>query len=292
MLLVKKYKAIFFDWDGTAVVSRKASPDKVIAPMKALLQKGIPLIIISGTTYDKIAGGKLESYFTPAELKNLFLGLGRGAYNYRFNEEGQPVIWKNLVPPMPELLKIHEICFAIHQELLGKYGFQTDIVFSRPNYCKIDLMVESDRGEQLFLQNGELEALERVLEKYGIISGLHGLMSLSHEIAKERGMALCITSDAKFLEIGISDKSNNVNDILQMLMAERDITPEECAYWGDEYVGLGENLFGSDSFMITELSKGGDFFDVSETEGDRPENVTCLGNGVDTFREFLINQVG
>ena len=34
---MKKYKAIFFDWDGTAVVSRKASADQVAKPMKRLL---------------------------------------------------------------------------------------------------------------------------------------------------------------------------------------------------------------------------------------------------------------
>lgn len=129
--MLKKYKAIFFDWDGTAVLSRKASAREAIEAMRPLLQKGIKLVIVSGTTIENIAGGKLESFFTEAELENLYLGLGRGAYNYTFRD-GKPYVFKSMVPPKQELLKIHRICFEIHQELKEKYNFDTDIVFSRP----------------------------------------------------------------------------------------------------------------------------------------------------------------
>jgi hydroxymethylpyrimidine pyrophosphatase-like HAD family hydrolase len=287
MRRLKQYKAIFFDWDGTAVTSRKASPEPVIGPMKALLQKGVPLVIISGTTYENIAGGKLESYFAPQELQSLFLGLGRGAFNYRYDENGKPVVWKNRVPSKEELLKIHEVCFGIHQRLLGDYDIRTDIVFSRPNYCKIDLMVENDRGESLFMQGGEIEALKRHLEAHGVTGGLRELLALSDMLAQEHGMKLSATCDAKYLEVGPTDKSDNVDDILAMLVEERGIRPEDCAFWGDEYIGADESLFGSDSFMITEKSKAGDFYDVSETDGKRPENVTRIGGGVGAFIGFL-----
>jgi hydroxymethylpyrimidine pyrophosphatase-like HAD family hydrolase len=287
---MKQYKAIFFDWDGTAVTSRKASPEPVIGPMKALMQKGVPLVIISGTTYDNIAGGKLESYFAPQELQSLFLGLGRGAFNYRYDESGKPFIWKNRVPEKEDLLKIHEVCFEIHQQLLKEHDIRTDIVFSRPNYCKIDLMVESDRGDSLFMQGGEIDALKRHLTAHGVTGGLRELLELSDVLAQKHGMKLSATCDAKYLEVGPSDKSDNVDDILAMLEQERGIKPEDCAFWGDEYVGVDDSLFGSDSFMITEKSKAGDFFDVSDTAGKRPENVKPLGGGVETFIAFLRGQ--
>lgn len=47
------------------------------------------------------------------------------------------------------------------------------------------------------------------------------------------------------------------------------IKPEECTYWGDEYVGIEKDIFGSDSFMKTEKSQNGDFYDVSEVTGER-----------------------
>lgn len=62
---MKKYKAIFFDWDGTAVLSRKAPADEAVKAMKPLIQKGIRLVIVSGTTIENIAHGELETLFTP-----------------------------------------------------------------------------------------------------------------------------------------------------------------------------------------------------------------------------------
>ena len=33
----KKYKAVFFDWDGTAVLSRKAPVEEIVGAMRPLL---------------------------------------------------------------------------------------------------------------------------------------------------------------------------------------------------------------------------------------------------------------
>ena len=182
--MLKKYKAIFFDWDGTAVMSRRAPVDQAVAAMRTLLQKGIKLIIVSGTTIENIAGGKIESYFAEEELKNLYLGLGRGAYNYSF-KDGIPYIFKNMVPDKGEILKIHQICFEIHQTLKEKYDFDTDIVFSRPNYCKIDLMVENQRGDNLFMQEDELGCLRETLKEHGMEDGLSGLIYLAKQTGKK-----------------------------------------------------------------------------------------------------------
>ena len=48
---MKHYKAIFFDWDGTAVLSRKAPVEDAVNAMRPLLDKGVKLCIVSGTTY-------------------------------------------------------------------------------------------------------------------------------------------------------------------------------------------------------------------------------------------------
>ena len=65
---------------------------------------------------------------------------------------------------------------------------------------------------------------------------------------------------------------------------------EDCSFWGDEFVEIEHELYGSDSFMYTEKSKAGDFFDVSAIEGNRPEAVKVLGGGVETFLTFLKEQ--
>lgn len=286
----RKYKAIFFDWDGTAVMSRKAPVEETVAAMRPLLEKGVRLVIISGTTYENIAGGAIENYFTKEQLNNLYLGLGRGAYNYAF-QEGKPYIFSHKIPDKELLEKIHRVCFEIHMELKNRYDFNTDIVFSRPNYCKIDLMVDNNRGDKLFMQENELDMLKESLKSHGIEGGLQALMELSIKMGEKYGMEAAPTCDAKYLEVGISSKSNNADAILEKLqMGDSGLEPKDCCFWGDEYVGMEEGIFGSDSFMYTDKTKAGDFFDVSNVSGKRPEGVVVLGGGVDTFLEFLREQ--
>lgn len=287
---MKKYKSIFFDWDGTAVMSRKAPVTEAVEAMKPLLEKGVKLAIISGTTYENIAGGAIENYFTSKQLDNLYLGLGRGAYNYSF-KAGKPYVFSHMIPEKEMLGTIHRICFEIHMELKMKYDFDTDIVFSRPNYCKIDLMVDNNRGDNLFMQENELEMLKEKLKAHGIEGGLQALMDLSSEIGEKYGVEVAPTCDAKYLEVGISSKSNNADTIFKKLQElDSDLTASECSFWGDEYVGIEAGIFGSDSFMYTEVTKDGDFFDVSNVTGERPKKVKVLGGGVNTFLNFLKEQ--
>ncbi|MDZ5129736.1 HAD hydrolase family protein [Clostridium perfringens] len=286
----KGYRAIFFDWDGTAVTSRKAPVDEIVSRMKGLLNKGIKLAIISGTTIENIAGGRLQDYFTEKELENLFLGLGRGAYNYKFNKNKNLELFNSMIPEKSVLLDVHKACFDIHMKLLEDYDYKTDIVFSRPNYCKIDLMVDNNRGEQLFLQENEVDILKENLTRHGFNEGILELIKISEEIGEKYGLDLVVTTDAKYLEVGVSSKSDNVNTILRYFKDEFGILPEECSFWGDEYIGIDEGLYGSDSFMITDSSKSGDFFDVSNLKGKRQEEVIILSGGVERFLEFLSSQ--
>ena len=285
----KKYKAIFFDWDGTAVLSRKAPVEDVVAVMRPLLDKGIALVIVSGTTIENIAGGKLADYFTKEQLAHLYLGLGRGAFNYRY-DNGQESVFSDMLPDKKLLSDIHRICFDIHMELLEKYGLNTDIVFSRPNYCKIDLMVANQRGDNLFMQENELDMLKECLKEHGVTGGLQGLLDISVAAGAKYGIEVKPTCDAKYLEVGISSKSDNVDCILEYLEENYGIHAEECSFWGDEYVGIEEGIYGSDSFMRTEKTKAGDFYDVSNVTGNRPEGVEPLGGGVDRFLRFLKEQ--
>ena len=281
---MKQYKAIFFDWDGTAVLSRKAPVDEAVNAMGPLLEKGVKLAIISGTTYENIAGGKLESYFSPKQLQNLYLGLGRGAYDYGFDEAGKPVILKNRVPDAKGILAIHDACYQIHRVLLEQYGMNTDIVFSRPNYCKIDLMPDSNRGNNLFLQEGEAAKLRLILTSHGIES-IETLIKMAESFGTEE-MPLRATTDAKYLEVGPTGKNDNADALFERFGFDA----EDCCFWGDEFIGVTDSIFGSDAGMMTEKTGKGDFFDVSDLEGIRPRQVKRLGGGIQTFLRFLTEQ--
>ena len=80
--------------------------DQAVAAMKPLLNQGVRLVIVSGTTIENIAGGRIEKYFSEKELDNLYLGLGRGAYNYAFRD-GEPFLFHDMLPDAENLEKIH-----------------------------------------------------------------------------------------------------------------------------------------------------------------------------------------
>lgn len=282
---MKRYKAIFFDWDGTAVTSRTAPTDAIVKAMVPLLDAGVRLAIISGTTYDNIAGGNLHRCFTSAQLNYLYLGLGRGALDYGFTN-GDPIVLHSRIPETEGILHIHDACYRIHRLLLEKYRINTDIVFSRPNYCKIDLLTNQDRGESLFLQAGEVALLDTVLHDHGI-DGAKYLIELAESFGTSDD-PLKATTDAKYLEVGSTGKCDNVDAFMELFSS--DIRPEDCCFWGDEFVGVSDQVFGSDSGMITARTRMGNFFDVSNLSGDRPMGVCHLGGGVNRFLQFLDEQ--
>lgn len=285
-----KYKAIFFDWDGTAVESRKAPADEVAGLMKPLLAKGIVMIIISGTTYDKIADGKLHRYFTEAELENLHLGLGRGALNYSF-KNGELMLHEETGLNLDPKLKVHESVFKIHQYLLENYSLNSDIVFTRPDYCKLDLMSEYSRNDRLYLQEGEIERLESFLKGQGIEGGLKETIAIAEEIGSTGEIKLKVTTDAKYLEIGPTTKSDNVDYFVDHVLMAQNISLEDVCFWGDEYSYLADGIPGSDSYMVTEKTKKGHFFDVSKTSGVLPKEILPMGGGTETFKSFLKEQL-
>ena len=62
--------------------------------------------------------------------------------------------------------------------------------------------------------------------------------------------------------------------IFGRIQEETGIRPEECAYWGDEYVGVEDGIFGSDSFMHTPVTAAGDFLTYPRSAA-RPARTGC-----------------
>lgn len=278
------YKAVFFDWDGTAVPSRYADASRVLSAMEKVLRKGIKLIIVSGTTYENICGGKLEQLLPKEALQNLYLGLARGNFDYGYDEEGRLKLCTDATPNEEETLRLHDAIYAIHRHLLKENHYRTDVVFSRPNYCKVDLMVENTRGaDQAFIQADEVEKVNAILREHQVEGGLPGLLELACEIGRENGLTLSATTDAKFLEVGYTTKSDNVNRILSLLGFEA----KDCCFWGDEFGAIAPGIWGSDAQMVTEKTRSGDFYSVSPLTLPLPEAVHQLGGGEDTFIGFL-----
>jgi hypothetical protein len=287
---MRKYDVIFFDWDGTAVLSRTAPIDDIVSAMTPLLRRGTKLVVVSGTDIGNIGGGKLANFFAPELRQGLYMGLARGARNYAFDADGDIVELDGIIPDRRKMSALHNVCFTFHEYLYNHYGLDTDIVFSRDNYCKIDLMPGIDRGNHLYFRGQELKRLNNRLEERGYVDGICGLFSLAELIGRHYKLTLKPTTDAKYLELGFGTKSDNVNAIYRHIEVSRGIRAFDCCFWGDEYLKFDEGVYGSDAYMITDVTKDCDFFDVSDADGERPPLVRRLGGGVRRFVSFLCEQ--
>jgi hypothetical protein len=289
-MLLRKYDVIFFDWDGTAAPSREETPEALLEAMGRLLKAGVTLAVVSGTDYGNIAGGALAERFAPPLRAGLHFGLARGAYNLMFGQDGRTITLNVLMPGKKTLLALHKACFALHEHLFERHGLATDIIFSRDNYCKIDLLPHKPRGGRNFPLRGELEEAELRLAEYGFWGGMGALLRLAVSMGERGGLALKATCDGKYLELGFGTKADNVDAIFTRLEETRRVTPADCCFWGDEFLPLAEGVPGSDALMLTPKTCGSDFFDVSDTPGPRPAPITHIGGGVGRFLAFLQRQ--
>lgn len=287
---MKKYRAIFFDWDGTATASRRETPEALIRPMTRLLTRGVDLAIVTRTTYENIASGRIQALFSPEALAHLYLGLGHGAFDYAFDGAGDPYLLASRAPNREQTLRLHHFCVDVHMALLKEWGIETDIVFSRANYCKLDVLPHLSRGAASYMQAGEAAALRALLDEKRFAGGVAALLRLVRDKAQKAGLSLRVASDAKYVEIAFGDKGDSVDGLLSRLTAKGGYGVSDCCFWGDEFAGVADGIEGSDASMITEMSRQADFFDVSDAPGPRPRRVVKLGGGVSAFHQFLESQ--
>lgn len=100
----------------------------------------------------------------------------------------------------------------------------------------------------------EVEHLRQILKQHGIESGLKELTGIAEQTGEEFGQRVSATLRCKISGSWNFCKSDNVDVFLERFKAEG-ITAEDCSFWGDEFVEIEHELYGSDSFMYTEKSK-------------------------------------
>ncbi len=98
-----------------------------------------------------------------------------------------------------------------------------------------------------------------------------------------------MTSDAKHVEIGLTDKADSARAVFAELWADG-IASESVLIGGDEFGALG-GLPGSDSFMIVAEGADAGVCSVGIEPNGVPEGVVHLAGGPRRFLEVLSDQV-
>jgi Glycosyl hydrolase family 65 central catalytic domain len=284
-VLARRFEAIVFDWDGTAVPDRRADASHIRRLVEEASAHGLELAVVSGTHVGNIDG---QLAARPAGPGGLVLALNRGSEVFFVDREGPQLALRRTASTEEDVALSRAATLAI--ERLAARGLRARIVSEGLNRRKIDLIPEPGWEDPPKARIAELlAAVETRLAAAGI-AGLPETVEIARAAAAEAGLAdPRVTSDAKHIEIGLTDKSDSGKWIVGWLW-ERGIAREQVLIAGDELGTLG-GLPGSDSLLLAGDGRRATTVSVGVEPGGVAEGVVWLGGGPDAFIAVLEDQV-
>ncbi len=283
--LDRRFEALIFDWDGTAVPDRAADAGALRAAVESACALGLELAVVSGTHAGNIDGQLGARPRGPGELHLL---LNRGSEIFRAGSQGLELISRRTASQAEQ--RALDRAAALTVERLGARGLDARIIAPRLNRRKIDLVPAPEWADPPKARIAELlAAVEARLRESGL-DGLRAAVELSEAAAAEAGLeSACVTSDAKHVEIGLTDKSDSARWYFERLWL-RGICPEQVLIVGDELGSLG-GLPGSDSMLLIDAAAGATVASVGVEPHGVPAGVIALGGGPQAFAGLLERQL-
>ena len=283
--LDRRFEALIFDWDGTAVPDRAADAGALRATVEKACALGLDLAVVSGTHVGNIDGQLGARPGGPGELHLL---LNRGSEVFRASAEGVELLFRRTTSEAEEVAL--DRAAALTVERLGARGLEARIVSQRLNRRKIDLIPTPEWAEPRKAHIAALLAAVEARLREHELDGLHAAVELGEAAAAEAGLTdACVTSDAKHIEIGLTDKSDSARWYVEHLW-QRGVSPEQVLIVGDELGSLG-GLPGSDSKLLIDAAAGATVASVGVEPAGVPVEVIALGGGPDAFFRMLNRQL-
>src|SRR5262245_16232030 len=273
--LDRRFEAVVFDWDGTAVPDRSADA----APLRAVVEKlcalGLDLIVITGTHVGNVDG---QLAARPAGPGRLNFCVNRGSEVFEADEAGLRLVHRREATPEEETA-LDAAAEATVAEL-GRYGLTAAVVSQRLNRRKIDLIPEPEWADPPKARIAELLAAVQDRLRAAGLAGLGAAVEIALAAAERAGLPDArVTSDAKHVEVGLTDKADSARWAIAELR-RRGIGPGNVLSAGDEFGPLG-GLPGSDSLLLVPEASRAVAVSVGAEPGGVPAEVHLLGGGPD-----------
>jgi trehalose/maltose hydrolase-like predicted phosphorylase len=283
--LDRRFEAAVFDWDGTAVVDRKADASELRELLDTLLEAGFDLAVITGTHIGNVDN---QLGLRPHGPGRIVVACNRGSEVFELTAIGPLALGRRVASDEEE--KLLDLAAELTVVRLAERGLSVSVISDRLNRRKIDLIPLPEWADPPKAQLPELlEAVEARLQKAGI-EDLPEAAELARRCGLESGLLdPRVTSNAKYIEIGLTGKTDSARYVLSWL-ARRGIRPEQTLIAGYEFGPLG-NHPGSDSRLLVPKAAGAVCFSVGPEPGGTPEGVLDLGGGPERFYEILSDQL-
>ena len=285
LALGRRFEAAVFDWDGTAVTDRKADAGELRELFGALIEAGFDLAVVTGTHIGNVDG---QLGLRPQGPGRIIVGCNRGSEVYELTSVGAVLLERRVASAEEDSML--DRAAELARERLGERGLAVSIISDRLNRRKIDLIPLPEWADPPKAELPKLlAAVEARLDAAGI-EGLPEAVELVRNCGLEVGLSdPRVTSDAKYAEIGLTDKTHSARYAISWL-ARRGIRPEQVLIGGDEFGPLG-NVPGSDSLMLVPEAAGAACFSVGPEPEGTPEGVLDLGGGPELFAGILADQL-
>ncbi|HYM51776.1 MAG TPA: glycosyl hydrolase family 65 protein [Candidatus Limnocylindrales bacterium] len=281
----RTFEALIFDWDGTAVPDRRSDASRVRARVEALSRAGVHVAVVSGTQVGNIDGQLRARPMGPGRL---YLCLNRGSEVFAVDHQQPQLVWRRSATPDEEACL--DRAAVITASRLAAAGLRIEIISDRLNRRKLDLIPEPAWADPPKARIAELlVAVTERLRAHGI-RNLAAAVEIAVQAARDAGLRdPRVTSDAKHVEIGLTDKSDSARWVLNEL-AGKGIGPGLVMIAGDEFGGMG-GARGSDAWMLIPETIRSVVVSVGREPEGVPRGVVHLEGGPAVFQALLDDQL-
>jgi hydroxymethylpyrimidine pyrophosphatase-like HAD family hydrolase len=285
-ILQRRFDLIIFDWDGTAVPDRFTDVPDLNRALESLLVHDIWLSPVTGTKVENLEEHSLALLSPQARAGTLFVCTNRGSEVWAYDPDGSRRLVWGLQATEEQERQLSDAAEEL-QRRLRERGLETEIVYKRLNRRKIDLIPLPEWADPPKARIADLIAATRARVRAAGFAEISGVIDLAADVARQSGLGdPRITSDGKYVEIGLTDKGDSVVWLLDNIARPKGISNQSILIAGDEFGDVG-GFSGSDARMIVPQADGSVFVSVGPEPGGVPDPVIRLGGGPQRFVEIL-----
>jgi hydroxymethylpyrimidine pyrophosphatase-like HAD family hydrolase len=284
--LKRRFDLIIFDWDGTAVPDRFTPTPDLNRVLEALLLQGVWAAPVTGTKVENLEMHSLSLLPPEARARTLVVCTNRGSEVWAYDVDGtRRKVWDR-VSTEEEERQLSAAAEALQLDLRER-GLETEIIYQRLNRRKVDLIPLPEWADPPKARIADLIAATRARVRAAGFAEIADVMDVAGELAREVGLQEPrITSDGKYVEIGLTDKGDSVVWLLENIARPKGIPNESILVAGDEFGDVG-GFSGSDARMLVPQAKNAVFVSVGPEPAGVPDPVLNAGGGPQRFVEIL-----
>lgn len=277
-VLGRPFRAVVFDWDGTAVADRAADTARVRARLAALVGEGVHVVVVTGTSFENV--DRQLTRDLPADARSgIVLCTDRGSTLWGFEVDGRARQLAARRSTPEEDAALDAVADRIVAELGPRLG--ATVIRDRVNRRKVDLLPAWPNPPKARIAE-LIDAVERRLHEAGVAGGLAEALGVAERAVAGLFPGARITTDAKHLEIGLTDKADAVACALSHLPV---VDRGDVLLLGDELGPLGDRP-GSDARMLG-AKPGAVVVSVGVEPGGVPPEVIHVPGGPEAFLAVL-----